>query len=94
MKEKPSYKVMKTKARPEPNGQTEAAGRTRSITVMLRGFQKDQWNPSFVKSLLWHHSLAFPAKSTVHIFSEKNVYLLIFMWVWICTYEYHMHAGA
>lgn len=75
MKEKPSNKVIKTKARAEPNGQTEAAGRTRSITVMFRGFQKDQRNESFVKNFTLASFLGFPYKKVLYIFFSEKMFI-------------------
>lgn len=88
MKEKPPNKVIKTKARTEPNGQTEAIGKARSIRVMFRGFQKDQWNQSFVKKFTLASFLSFPYKKVLYIFfSEK----CLFTNFYVCGYA-HMNT--
>lgn len=69
--ERETIKVMKTKARTEPNWQTKAVGRTRSITVMFRGLQKDQWNQSFVKKFTLASFLKFPYKKYCTYFFRK-----------------------
>lgn len=60
----------------------------------VKGFSERSVESVFCQKFTLASFLSFPCKKYCTYFFRKNVYLLIFMCVWICTYEYHMHAGA